>query len=128
RRAAGGERVPRDGVTGRGLVAHLAAFAGALRERGAPVGLSDQVDAATALTLVDLFDRDEVAAALKCALKLRREHWSVFDELFGRWWREARPMAHVERYTRPAAGRIVPRGGKAAEGAAGGSEGAGREA
>jgi len=109
-------------------VAHLAAFAGALRERGVPVGLSDQVDAATALTLVDLLDRDEVAAALKCALKLRREHWRAFDELFGRLWRETRPLAHVERHTRPAADRGVPRAGKAADGTPGGFEGAGREA
>jgi uncharacterized protein with von Willebrand factor type A (vWA) domain len=119
--------VTRDGVAERGIVAHLAAFAGALRERGVPVGLSDEMDAATALTLVDLLDRDEVAAALKCALKLRREHWVVFDELFGRLWRATRPMAHVERHTRPAADRAVSRAGRA-DGAPGGSEGGGREA
>ena len=120
------------GVAERGLVAHLAAFAGALRERGVPVGLSEQVDAATALTLVDLLDRDEVAAALKCALRLRPEHWPVFDELFGRWWRESRPLAHSERYRRPDADRAVPRGvpraGKAADGTPAGVEGAGPEA
>ena len=118
----------REGVAERGLVAHLAAFAGALRERGVPVGLSEEVDAAAALTLVDLFDRDEVAAALKCALKLRREHWPVFDELFGRWWRETRPLAHAERYTRPAPGLAVPRAGRTADGTPGGLESAGREA
>jgi uncharacterized protein len=120
--------VTRAGVAERGLVAHLAGFAGALREQGVPVGLSDEVDAVTALTLVDILDRDEVAAALKCALKLRREQWLVFDELFGRWWRETRPLAHVERHTRPAAGRAGPRAGRAADGAPGGSESSGREA
>ena len=117
----------RERVSERGLVSHLAAFAGALREAGVPVGLSDEVDAAAALTLVDLLDRDEVAAALKCALRIRREHWPVFDELFVRLWRETRPLAHVERHTRSPSDRAVPRGGKA-DGAAGGSEGAGREA
>ncbi|HET9038663.1 MAG TPA: hypothetical protein VFN40_00770, partial [Gemmatimonadales bacterium] len=112
----------------RGLVPHLAAFAGALREAGVPVGLSDEVDAAGALPLVDVLDRDEVAAALRCALKIRREHWPVFDELFVRLWRETRPLAHVERHTRAPPNRAVPRGAKAADGAAAGSEGAGREA
>lgn len=112
----------------RGLVPHLAAFAGALREAGVPVGLSDEVDAAAALPLVDLLDRDEVAAALKCALKIRREYWPAFDELFVRLWRETRPLAHVERHTRAPSNRAVPRGAKAADGAVGGSEGVGREA
>jgi hypothetical protein len=116
-------------VSERGLVAHLAAFAGALRERGVPAGLGEEVDAATALTLVDLLDREEVATTLKCALKIRREHWPVFDELFARWWREHRPSAHVEQHTRPATDRTPSRGaGKADGGSRGGVEGAGREA
>jgi len=114
--------VTRDGATG--LVAHLAAFAGSLRERGVPVGLSEEVDAVTALTLVDLLDRDEVAGALKCALRIRREHWTVFDELFGRLWRERRPAAHVERHGR-AIDRAVPRGGGAAGAVPDGTEGGG---
>jgi hypothetical protein len=115
-------------VTERGLVTHLAAFAGALRERGVTVGLGEEVDAAAALTLVDLLDRDEVSAALKCALKIRREHWAVFDELFVRWWSERRPSPHVEHHTRPATDRTLPRGGaKGGGGSPGGAEGAGRE-
>ena len=43
-----------------GLAAQLAKFAGALREQGIRVGLGDEIDAATALTLVDLLDRGEV--------------------------------------------------------------------
>jgi uncharacterized protein len=108
-----------------GLVAHVARFAGALRERGVPVALSDEVDAVAALTLVDLLDRDEVATALRCALRLRREHWATFDELFARLWRETRPLSHTERHTRSAAGRMPPAGARTAASAATGGEAAG---
>lgn len=99
----------------RGITAHLAAFAGALRRRGVPVGLSEEVDAAAALTLIDLLDRQEVAAALRCVLGIRREHWAVFDELFQRLWGEAHPSARVEQYTRPATDRTLPRSAGAKE-------------
>jgi uncharacterized protein len=92
----------------RSLVAHLAAFGGALRTRGVPVGLSDEVDAASALTLVDLLDRDEVARALRAALKVRRHHWEIFDELFALHWRERPPGSPVVERTRPATDRTVP--------------------
>jgi uncharacterized protein with von Willebrand factor type A (vWA) domain len=70
----------------RDLLAHLAGFAGALRARRVRVGLSDEIDAATALPLVDLLDRDEVRSALRTALKIRPRDWAVFDEEFLRLW------------------------------------------
>ncbi len=69
-----------------GLIAQLARFAGALRERGLRVGLGDEVDAATALTLVDLLDRAEVHRSLRIAFKLPREAWDIFDRLFEEYW------------------------------------------
>jgi uncharacterized protein len=69
-----------------GLVRHLAAFAQALRERGVPIALSDEADALTALTLVDLADRDEARRALRVALKIRRRDDPAFEELFARLW------------------------------------------
>jgi hypothetical protein len=68
------------------LIVHLARFAGALRERGIPAGLADEVDAATALTLVDLSDREEVRRALAISLKIRRKDAGVFDLLFDLFW------------------------------------------
>ena len=65
-----------------GLIAQLARFAAALRAREVRVGLGDEVDAATALTLVDLLDRAEVHRALRIALKVPREAWDLFDRLF----------------------------------------------
>jgi len=113
----------------RGLVTHLAAFAGALRERGVAVGLGEEVDAAAALTLVDLLDRNEVSAALKCALKIRREHWAAFDELFALLWSDGRPTPHVEHHTRPATDRTMPRGdSRRGAGYTGGIDGTGRVA
>ena len=64
------------------LIIHLARFAGALRERGILVSLADEVDAATALTLVDLSDREEVRRALAISLKIRRKDIAVFFLLF----------------------------------------------
>ena len=109
-------------MSGRDLVTHLAGFAGALRERGVPVGLGDEVDAASALTLVDLFDRDEVSHALRCALKVRRAHWGIFDELFAAFWSERAPARPVEQVTRPATDRAVPRPGGRGERPAGGDQ------
>ena len=68
------------------LILHLARFARALRERGVSVGLSDEVDAAAALTLVDLLDRREVHIALRTTFRIRRGDWPVFDELFRAFW------------------------------------------
>ena len=68
------------------LVGHLARFARALRERGVRVGLSDEVDAVEALTLVDLPDRDEVRRTLATALKIRPRDTRAFEELFQELW------------------------------------------
>ena len=68
------------------LVAHVAFFARALRERGIRAGLSDEADAVAALTLVDLSDRGEVRETLKVALKIRRRDASIFEELFDLLW------------------------------------------
>jgi len=122
-------------TTARGLVTHLAGFAGALRERGVPVGLSDEVDGAEALTLVDLLDRDEVHRTLRTTLKIRPKDWDSFDELFREWWSEqAAPGGRMEQRTRPASdrGNLGPpprsgaegRGHPAAESPGGPGEGA----
>ncbi len=69
-----------------GLAAQLAKFAGAMREHGIRAGLGDEVDAGTALTLIDLFDRAEVQRALRIAFKVPRDAWAVFDRLFEEYW------------------------------------------
>ena len=69
-----------------GVVAQLAKFAGAMREQGVRVGLGDEIDAATALTLVDLLDRDEVQRGLRIALKVPHDAWATFDRLFDEYW------------------------------------------
>ena len=70
----------------RDVVERLARFAGRLRERGVGVSVSDEIDGAAALLLVDLGDRDEVRFALRAALKVRRSDWDTFDELFQGFW------------------------------------------
>jgi hypothetical protein len=83
------------------LVGHLARFAGALRQRGIRASLSDEVDAARALTLVDLADRAEVCLTLRIALKIRPRDQGPFEELFERLWgstaEEPRTIAPDER-------------------------------
>src|SRR5262249_52585946 len=78
----------------RGLVAPLARFAGALRSRGVRVGLSEEIDAAAALALVDLLDRAEVHRTLRIALRLPRDAWDVFDRLFEEYWDGRRAPRH----------------------------------
>lgn len=69
-----------------GLAAQLAKFAGALRQHGLRVSLGDEIDGATALTLVDLLDRSEVQRGLRIALKVPRDAWATFDRLFDAHW------------------------------------------
>jgi len=77
-----------------GVVAQLARFAGALRSRGIRVGLSEEIDAAAALALVDLLDRAEVHRALRIALRLPRDAWDLFDRLFEEYWDGRRAPHH----------------------------------
>jgi uncharacterized protein with von Willebrand factor type A (vWA) domain len=69
-----------------GLAAQLARFAGALRSGSVRVGLGDEIDAAAALRLVDLLDRDEVHRTLRIAFKVQRDSWELFDRLFEQHW------------------------------------------
>src|SRR5215831_9165703 len=77
-----------------GMVAQLARFAGALRSRGIRVGLSEEIDAAAALALVDLLDRAEVHRTLRIALRLPRDAWDLFDRLFEEYWDGRRAPHH----------------------------------
>ena len=88
------------------LVAHVAVFARALRERGVRTSLSDEADAVSALTLADLPDREEVRLTLRASLKIRRRDAEVFEDLFARLWgsrdlEAAGPSRDREALTRP---------------------------
>jgi len=69
-----------------GVTGHLARFAEAMRQHGIRVGLSDEIDAATALPLVDVLDRAEVRSGLRIAFKVPHEAWTIFDRLFDEQW------------------------------------------
>ena len=77
-----------------GMVAQLARFAGALRGLGFRVGLSEEIDAAAALALVDLLDRAEVHRTLRIAFRLPRDAWDAFDRLFEEYWDGRRAPHH----------------------------------
>ncbi len=83
-------------------ILHLARFAGLLRARGVGVRIGDEIDAARALSLVDVLDRDEMHRALRTALKVRRHQWPVFDAAFEEFWL-GRPVARAGRAQPPAA-------------------------
>jgi uncharacterized protein len=102
------------------LVVHLARFAGALREHGVAAGIGDEIDATNALTLIDLFDRDEVRRAFLVAFKIRPRDRAAFDATFDAFWtvsRVARLPAVALAKAGPAPGRVgraAIRGGRAA--------------
>ncbi|MFQ5703165.1 MAG: VWA domain-containing protein [Gemmatimonadales bacterium] len=70
----------------RDLTVHLVRFARALRERGVPVSVTDEIDAAQALGMVDVSDPVEVRCALRTALKIHGRHRRLFAELFDEWF------------------------------------------
>ena len=92
------------------LIVHLARFAGVLRGRGIDVAVGDEVDAAKALTLVDLFDRAEVQRALQIALKIRPLDRAAFEMLFRSFWTLAQSNRQIrESVDRRPARTAVPR-------------------
>ncbi|MGC8498107.1 MAG: vWA domain-containing protein [Acidimicrobiales bacterium] len=60
----------------------LAGFIGELRAAGLPVSLSEHMDAARALELIDLGDRDQVRATLAATLVKRADHLAAFYQAF----------------------------------------------
>lgn len=89
------------------LVRHLAQFARALRAAHVTVALADEIDAAQALSLVDVADRPEVRNALLIALKIHARDRTRFDAMFESWWRLAPPVTPAPRQRKP----VGPPGG-----------------
>ncbi len=73
-------------MTGRDLVTHFARFCGALRGAEVRLSLSDEIDGAGALGLVDIGDRAEIRRALRIALKIQPHDRAEYNVLFARWW------------------------------------------
>ncbi len=69
-----------------GLAGHLDGFVRAVREAGVPVGISQAVDAAEVLTVVDLLDREQLRHGLGAVLLQRAAQRPTFDMLFDLWW------------------------------------------
>jgi uncharacterized protein with von Willebrand factor type A (vWA) domain len=80
--AEGAVRVAEPG----GLAGHLDGFVRAVREAGIPVGISQAVDAAEILTVVDLLDREQLRHGLAAVLLQRAAQRPTYDVLFDLWW------------------------------------------
>ncbi|MCF6507632.1 VWA domain-containing protein [Blastococcus sp. MG754426] len=61
-------------------------FVRAVREAGIPVGISQAVDAAEILTVVDLLDREQLRHGLAAVLLQRAAQRDAYDVLFDLWW------------------------------------------
>ena len=64
------------------MLSVLAAFVGELRAAGLPVSMTEHLDAARALGVIDLGDRREVRDALAVTLVKNGDHLPVFDTAF----------------------------------------------
>jgi uncharacterized protein with von Willebrand factor type A (vWA) domain len=69
-----------------GLAGHLDGFVRAVRGAGIPVGISQAVDAAEILTVVDLLDREQLRHGLAAVLLQRAAQRPTYDVLFDLWW------------------------------------------
>ncbi|MGY1884994.1 VWA domain-containing protein [Blastococcus sp. SYSU DS0753] len=80
-----------------GLAGHLDGFVRAVREAGIPVGISQAVDAAEILTVIDLLDREQLRHGLAAVLLQRAAQRDAYDVLFDLWWPLGdRPAAEPE--------------------------------
>src|SRR3712207_1765934 len=94
-----------------GLAGHLDGFVRAVREAGIPVGISQAVDAAEILTVVDLLDREQLRHGLAAVLLQRAAQRPTYDVLFDLWWPlPDDPPASAAAGTRPDATLDVPGG------------------
>ncbi|MCW2705497.1 MAG: hypothetical protein JWQ37_3492, partial [Blastococcus sp.] len=69
-----------------GLAGHLDGFVRAVRGAGIPVGISQAVDAAEILMVVDLLDREQLRHGLAAVLLQRAAQRPTYDVLFDLWW------------------------------------------
>src|SRR3954454_1696715 len=69
-----------------GLGGHLDGFVRAVRHAGIPVGISQAVDAAEILTVVDLLEREQLRHGLAAVLLQRAAQRPTYDVLFDLWW------------------------------------------
>ncbi|MDP9429725.1 MAG: VWA domain-containing protein [Actinomycetota bacterium] len=69
-----------------GLAGHLDGFVRAVRNAGIPVGISQAIDAAEILTVVDLLDREQLRHGLAAVLLQRAAQRPAYDVLFDLWW------------------------------------------
>jgi uncharacterized protein with von Willebrand factor type A (vWA) domain len=70
------------------IAANVMEFGRLLRRAGLPVGPGDMLSAQTALTLVDIGDRQQTKAALRSVMIRRREQIEIFDQAFSLFWRD----------------------------------------
>jgi uncharacterized protein with von Willebrand factor type A (vWA) domain len=80
---------------GAALAFNLLAFGRLLRRAGVPVGPIESMAGAEALTQVDLGDRAQVHAALRATMIHRHEHFLLFDQAFGLFWRDPDAARHA---------------------------------
>lgn len=88
--------------TGRRIAARIDALIEALRASGAPVAVSDGLDARRAALAIDLADREQLRAALAATLLRQAGHRAVFDRLFD--------LHFPPRVGAVTGGGVVPRG------------------
>ncbi|MEM9134840.1 MAG: VWA domain-containing protein [Actinomycetota bacterium] len=68
------------------MISGIVGFATVLRQHGCEVGAAELIDAARALTLVDLADRPAVRRALQLTITWSSVHPELFDRLFDEWF------------------------------------------
>jgi uncharacterized protein len=82
-----------------GLLVAILRFVALLRRLGITVGTGQALDAARALTLVDLSCRDDVYAALRAVLLDAHTHEQVFAAAFERFWSGLAPLIEEQAAT-----------------------------
>src|ERR1700751_4841199 len=75
-------------LRGHGTLSNVLAFGRALKQLGVKVSLSQVIDAARSLDLVDIGQRPDFRALLRSNLISQKEDFPIFDMVFDCFWRE----------------------------------------
>lgn len=114
------------------MLGNLTGFGRALRDAGAGPSPAELADAAAALRVIDLTDRDTVRLALRACLAKDDERQATFDRLFDAWFSFPWPAGEAgkpkkQKRNKPAGGGDRPRQGVPGRGEAPHGEGRGQE-
>jgi uncharacterized protein with von Willebrand factor type A (vWA) domain len=83
------------------LSANIVAFCRFLRQKGLPVGVTEETEALQALTVLPFTDRDSFRLTLRAIIPRSYPHQKLFDELYREYWKNLEKAVDSKTQDKP---------------------------